>query len=112
MPPGAAVPVQGVPPMSDITAGMPGLDFMERGICEKPDQKGSSSSSASAHVTTRLTRTGDGVVATAGVTEGVHGSHGESLTLAPEPASRGAARRVPCRLAHARAQAPQHGGPG
>ena len=47
MPPGAAVPVQGVPPMSDITAGMPGLDFMERGIGEKPDQKGSSSSSAS-----------------------------------------------------------------
>merc|ERR1740130_2246148 len=87
MPPGAAVPVQGVPPMSDITAGMPGLDFMERGIGEKPDQKGSSSSSASAHVTTRLTRTADGVVATAGVTEGVHGSHGESLTLAPEPAS-------------------------
>ena len=46
MPPGAAVPVQGVPPMSDITAGMPGLDFMERGIGEKPDQKGSPSSSA------------------------------------------------------------------
>ena len=40
-----------------------------------------------AHTTTRLTRTADGVVATEGLTEGVHGVHGETLTLAPEPTS-------------------------
>ena len=89
LPPGAAVPVQGVPPMSDITAGMPGLDFNERGLGETDNNpegahKGEHSP---AHHATRLTRTAEGVVATEGVTDGVHGPHGESMSLSPEPAS-------------------------
>ena len=39
LPPGAAVPIQGVPPMSDITAGMPGLDYNERGLGQKPPEQ-------------------------------------------------------------------------
>ena len=88
LPPGAAVPVQGVPPMSDITAGMPGLDFNERGLGETDNPEGAHKGEHSpAHHATRLTRTAEGVVATEGVTDGVHGPHGESMSLSPEPAS-------------------------
>ena len=70
LPPGAAVPIQGVPPMSDITAGMPGLDYNERGLGQKPpEQQAAEQKAKVAHTTTRLTRTADGVVATEGLTE-------------------------------------------
>merc|ERR1719199_1177540 len=70
LPPGAAVPVQGVPPMSDITAGMPGLDFNERGLGETDNPEGAHKGEHSpAHHATRLTRTAEGVVATEGVTD-------------------------------------------
>ena len=116
LPPGAAVPVQGVPPMSDITAGMPGLHG------ENPDgdasgggggggvhgAKGASSdfhkagggasqptgahgertpgTSSVAHAT-RLTPVAGGGAVAGDATDGVHGVHGESLVLSPEPAS-------------------------